>query len=59
MEDEGRPLGVGYQEQAPNHPKRLRLRGVGRERWGQSDEEHLAQVRVRETSASKPTDDAS
>ena len=26
--DEGRPLGIGFQEQAPNHSKLLRLRGV-------------------------------
>ncbi len=28
MRDEGRPLGVGVQAQAPNHPLLLRLRDV-------------------------------
>ncbi|MBM9513779.1 hypothetical protein JWH17_15395, partial [Desulfobulbus marinus] len=37
-EDEGRSLGVGFQERASNHPKLLRLRAVGSERWGQSVE---------------------
>jgi len=35
-EDEGRSLGVGFQERASNHPKLLRSRAVGGERWGQS-----------------------
>ena len=37
--DEGRPLEVGFQERASNHPKLLRLRAVGGERWGQSVED--------------------
>jgi len=28
IKDEGRPLGIGFQEQIPNHFKRLRLKGV-------------------------------
>ena len=35
-EDEGRPFGVGFQEQAPNHSKPLRSRAVGGEHWSQS-----------------------
>jgi hypothetical protein len=28
IKDEGRPLGIGFQEQIPNHFKRLHLSGV-------------------------------
>ncbi|MCG5531226.1 hypothetical protein LRD18_10170 [Halorhodospira halochloris] len=28
IQDEGRPLGAAFQEEAPNHPKLLRLRAV-------------------------------
>jgi hypothetical protein len=34
--DEGRPFGVGFQEQAPNHSKPLRSRAVGGEHGSQS-----------------------
>jgi hypothetical protein len=42
--DEGRPFGVGFQEQASNPSKLLRSRAVGSERWSQSAEAYLGQV---------------
>lgn len=33
MRDDGRPFGVGYQEQASNHSKLLRSKVVGGEHW--------------------------
>ncbi len=55
MEDEGRPFEVGFQERASNHPKLLRLRAVGGERWGQSERMYLEQVWIRETNESEPS----
>ena len=53
MRDEGRPLGVGLQEQAPNHLKLLWLRAgvvsVKEKAWLRP-----CRVRFRETSASEP-----
>ena len=58
MKDDGRPIGIDFQEWVPNHPKRLWSRAtvvsVGGKVQG-----ILAQVCVRETSESKPSDDAS
>lgn len=55
MKDEGGPFEVGFQERASNHPKLLRLRAVGGERWGQSERMYLEQVWIRETNASEPS----
>jgi len=58
VRDEGRPLGIGFQERVSNQSKPLCLRGivvsVGLKARGQP-----VQVSIRETSASKPFDDAS
>jgi hypothetical protein len=54
MRDEGRPFGVGYQEQASNHPKPLRSKAVGGEHWSKVSRNHLELVRVRETTERKP-----
>jgi hypothetical protein len=32
--DEGRPLGTGWQEQVPNHPRAAVVKSHGRERRG-------------------------
>ena len=60
MKDEGRPLGAGFQERAPNHPKPLRSTAVGGERWGQSvgvkaSGTYPEQVRIRQTNESEPS----
>ena len=59
VKDEGGPLGIGFQERVPNHSKRLWSRAVvvsvGAKARGMTPE----QVCVRETSESKPTEDAS
>lgn len=59
MKDEGRPLGVGFQERASNHPKLLRLRAVVVSVGVKASRTYLEQVRIRETNESEPTDDAS
>jgi hypothetical protein len=59
VEDEGRPLGIGFQEQVSNHPKPLRLQGRGGERWGESLGQDPEQVSVRKTNESEPSEDAS
>jgi hypothetical protein len=49
LKDDGRPIGIGFQEQVSNHPRLqwLRVTVVS------------AGARVRETNENKPTDDAS
>jgi hypothetical protein len=59
VRDEGGPLGIGFQERVSNHSKRLRPKSRGRERWSKSSGHDSEQVCVRETSESKPFDDAS
>jgi hypothetical protein len=56
--DEGWPLGIGFQERVPNHSKRLRLRGAVVSVGGKS-KEYVGQVRIRETNENEPTDEAS
>jgi hypothetical protein len=53
IRDEGRPFGVGLQEQAPNSRKLLSSNGDGGERYGKGVSE-LRHVWVRETNASEP-----
>ena len=57
-DDEGRPLGIGFQERVPNHSKRLRLRGAVVS-VGAKFGEYPGPVRIRETNESEPTDEAS
>ena len=52
--DEDRPFGVGFQEQASNPSKLLRSRAVGSERWSQSAEAYLGQVRIRKANNPEP-----
>lgn len=56
--DEGGPLGIGFQEQVPNHFKRLRLRGavVSVEA---NDREIPERMSIRETNENEPADEAS
>jgi hypothetical protein len=54
MGDEGRPFGVGFQEQASNPSKLLRSRAVGSERWSQSAEAYLGQVGIRKANNPEP-----
>jgi hypothetical protein len=56
--DEGRPLGIGFQERVSNQSKPLCLRGMVVS-VGSKAREQPVQVSIRETSASKPFDDAS
>jgi hypothetical protein len=53
MRDEGRPLGVGVQAQASNHPKLQGLRASVVSVTGKG-EARPCQVRIKETSASEP-----
>jgi len=53
MRDEGRPLGVGVQAQAPNQPLLLRSRDVVVSEMGKG-RARLDQVRTEETNASEP-----
>jgi transposase InsO family protein len=53
IRDEGRPLGVGLQEQASNHPKLRRSRAAVVSVGGKGGA-RLRQVRIRETNASEP-----
>ena len=59
MKDDGRPIGIGFQERVSNRSELLRSRdvvvSVGRKVSG----EDLGQVSVQKASVSKPTDDAS
>ena len=50
--DEGRSLGLGLQDQGPNHRKLLRSNGWGGERCGKGGE--TRQVRAGKTNASEP-----
>ena len=54
MRDEGRPFGVGFQKQASNHSKLLRLRAVVAS-VGVKARERPEQVWTRETNASEPS----
>lgn len=54
MEDEGGPFEVGFQEQASNHPKLLRLRAVVVS-VGEAKREYLKRVRIGETNESEPS----
>ena len=58
VRDEGGPLGIGFQEQVPNHSKRLRSKAVVVS-VGAKARAWPKQVGVRETNESKPFDDAS
>ena len=51
--DEGRSLGVGLQDQAPNHRKLRTAKGVGGERCGKGGL-RAHQVRPRKTNESEP-----
>ena len=53
-EDEGRSLGVGFQERASNHPKLLRSRVVVVSVGVKASRTYLEQVRIRETNESEP-----
>lgn len=55
MEDEGRPLEVGFQERASNHPKLLRSRAVVVSVGVKASRTYLEQVRISETNASEPS----
>jgi hypothetical protein len=57
--DEGRPLGIGFQEQVSNHSKLLRSRAVVVVSVGAKVREKLVQVCIRETNESEPFEDAS
>ena len=59
VEDGGGPPGIGFQERVSNHSKRLRSKAVVVSVGGKSLGHDPEQVCVRETSESKPTDDAS
>ena len=59
MRDEGRPLGIGLQEQVSNHSKLLRRTACGGERWSKSSRQDLEQVSIRKTNESEPIEDAS
>jgi hypothetical protein len=52
--DEGGPLGIGCQEQAPNQSKLLRSKGVVVS-VGSKARTKFGQVSIRETSVSKPS----
>jgi hypothetical protein len=52
--DEGRPLGIGFQEQIPNQSKLLRSKGVVVS-VGSKVRMKFGQVSIRETSVSKPS----
>ena len=52
--DEGGPLGIGFQEQTPNHSKLLRSKDVVVS-VGTKARMKFGQVSIRETSASKPS----
>ena len=54
MEDEGGPFGVGFQEQASNHPMLLRSRAVVVSVGGRMPGGYPGQVRNRETNESEP-----
>jgi hypothetical protein len=58
LKDDGRPIGIDFQEWVPNHPKRLWSRATVVSVGGKV-QEILVLVCVRETSESKPSDDAS
>jgi hypothetical protein len=58
VKDEGRPLGIGFQEQVSNHSKLLRPKDVVVSVGGKI-REYFDQVSVRETNASEPFEDAS
>jgi hypothetical protein len=55
MRDEGRPFGIGFQEQVSNHSKLLRVKSRGGEHWGQSVREHPEQVWIRKTNKIEPS----
>ena len=59
VKDEGRPLGIGFQEQVSNQLQAAAVKSRGRERWSKRSGQDPGQVRVRETNESEPTDDAS
>ena len=59
VRDEGGPLGIGFQEQVPNHSKRLRSKAVVVSVGAKASGTGPKQVGVRETSESKPFDEAS
>lgn len=59
IEDEGGPLGIGFQERVSNQSKLLRSNGRGGERWIKSSGRDPGQVSVRKTSESEPFEDAS
>jgi hypothetical protein len=54
MRDEGRPFGVGFQEQAPNHSKLLRSKAVVVSVGVKALRSTSRQVWIRETNESKP-----
>lgn len=55
MEDEGRPLGVGVQARASNHPKLLCLRGMVVSVGVKASGTYPEQVRIRESNESEPS----
>ena len=54
-EDEGRPLGVGFQERASNHPKLLCSRDMVVSVGVKASGTYPEQVRIRETNESEPS----
>ena len=54
-EDEGRPLGVGFQERASNHPKLLCSRDTVVSVGVKASGTYPEQVRIRETNESEPS----
>ncbi len=54
-EDEGRPLGVGFQEQASNHPKLLCSRDMVVSVGVKASGTYPEQVRIRESNESEPS----
>ena len=54
MKDEGRPLGIGFQEQIPNQSKLLRSKGVVVS-VGSKVRMKFGQVSIRETNESEPS----
>jgi hypothetical protein len=57
-EDEGRPLGVAFQKEAPNRPLPLRLKGVVVSELGKAAD-RPRQVSIEEMSESEPLSDVS
>ena len=58
MKDDGRPIGIGFQELVSNHLHVAVFKRHGHERCRKRTDKTV-QVNVKETSASKPFDEAS